>query len=133
VIVTMRKNNLDAARVKLQPLAVLQGVALAFGLLLLIALALALAVFFTTWQATPRLLNLLAHLAVVAGAFWAGKRCLRWAWLHGVVVGLAAFLLFGLLSSARQPLLSWLWWQRMLRMVLAAMFGGMLGGLGRKV
>ena len=94
-----RKNDLEAARFWLQPLAVLQGLVVALGFLFLFSTGLAVVVYFSSWQATPSLLTLLAHLAVFAGAFWSGKKCLRKAWIHGIAVGCLAFLLFGFLGS----------------------------------
>lgn len=124
-----RKNDLEAARFWLQPLAVLQGLVVALGFLFLFSTGLAVVVYFSYWQATPSLLTLLAHLAVFAGAFWSGKKCLRKAWIHGIAVGCLAFLLFGFLGSGGHAFSSWLWWQRLLRMVLVTMLGGMVGGL----
>jgi len=125
----VKKNNLDAAGFKLQPVAVLQGTVVVLVLLFLASVVLALAVSFSPWQAGAGLLKAIAHLAVFAGAFWAGKKCARKAWLHGILVGLAAFILLGALGSVEQSVLSWLWWQRLLRMLFAAMLGGMVGGL----
>ena len=129
-MISMKKrNNLDTAGFWLQPMAVLQGTAVALALLLFSSLGLALAVCFLPWQAAPNLLNLLAHLAVFAGAAWSGKKCLKKAWIHGIAVGLASFVLLGFLGSADIALLTWLWWQKLLRMLFVAMLGGMMGGL----
>ena len=128
-MISIMKKNLDAAGLWLQPLAVLQGTAVACVLLLFTALGLAVVVFFSHWQAAPRLLCSLAHLAVFLGAVWAGKKCTRKAWVHGVLVGVVAFVLLGLFGSVEQSVLTWLWWKGMLRMALLAMVGGMVGGL----
>ena len=123
-----RKNDLEAARFWLQPLAVLQGLVVALGFLFLFSTGLAVVVYFSYWQATPSLLTLLAHLAVFAGVL-VREKCLRKAWIHGIAVGCLAFLLFGFLGSGGHAFSSWLWWQRLLRMVLVTMLGGMVGGL----
>lgn len=130
-MVMTRKNAADINGLSLQPAAVLQGFVLSQLLLLLIAAVLALAVYFSPWQASAKLLNVLAHVGVFAGAVWAGMRCRNKAWLHGVLVGVLAFLVFSVIGYAGPLLTTWLWWRKLIKMVFVAMLGGMLGGLMR--
>ncbi len=86
----MGKKNTSEGRLKtnLHPLAVLQGLLLMLLLITLISFIMALFVYFASWRGGhPLLLNVLTHLSVVAGALWAGRRCERKAWLHGLLVG----------------------------------------------
>lgn len=109
--------------------AILQGLFLTLVLIILISLVLAFLVYFSAWQTNLRLLNLLAHSSVIGGAIWAGRRSERKAWLHGLIVGVLAFLLLTWIGDNQGLFATWLWWKRLLRMGLVAMLGGILGGL----
>lgn len=113
----------------LHVVAILQGLFLTLVLIILISLVLAFLVYFSAWQTNLRLLNLLAHSSVIGGAIWAGRRSERKAWLHGLIVGVLAFLLLTWIGDNQGLFATWLWWKRLLRMGLVAMLGGILGGL----
>ncbi|HHT91510.1 MAG: TIGR04086 family membrane protein [Bacillota bacterium] len=123
------KNNREIDGYSLRPIAILKGFVLSQFLLLCVSVALALAVYFSSWQASPRLLNVLAHVAVFGGASWAGMCCHRKAWLHGVAVGILAFLVLSWIGYGERFFTTWLWWKAFLQMGLVAMFGGVFGGL----
>lgn len=116
----------------LKPMAVLQGLFLMLLLIILISLILALFVYFAAWQSNPRLLNVFTHLSVVGGAIWAGSRCGRKAWLHGLLVGVGAYLLLTWIGDNQELFATWLWVKRLVRMSFVAMLGGILGGLARQ-
>ncbi len=116
----------------LHPMALLQGVFLVVVLLMLLSLILALLVYFASWQGSPRLFSVLVHLAVVIGSVWAGNRCQRRAWFHGLCVGTAAFLLLTWLGGNQGLFATVLWWKRLLRMAFLGLLGGILGGLLRQ-
>ncbi len=130
----MGKKNTSEGRLKtnLHPLAVLQGLLLMLLLLTLISFIMALFVYFASWRGHPRLLNVLTHLSVVAGALWAGSRCERKAWLHGLLVGVCAFLLLTWFGGNQGLFATWLWLKRLMRMGFVAILGGILGGLARE-
>lgn len=123
------KNNSQDSGLWLQPMAVIQGVVLAFFLLIIISIVLAFLVYFSSWQATPRLLNVLAHLSVFAGALLAGRRCNQKAWVHGIVVGILAFIILSIMGYGESLFVTWLWWKRLFRMSFISMLGGIVGGL----
>lgn len=124
----VKKNSVETVG-SVQPAAVLQGVGAALAALILAAAGLAVAVYFSLGEAAPRLLRSLAQLAFFIGAFWAGRRCERRAWLHGILVGVVLFLLLGLLGPGSPPLVSWLWWRKLVPLTLLGMVGGIVGGL----
>jgi len=126
-----KKSAIENSRsgAKLDLVAILQGLFLTLVMVILISLVLALLVYFSSWQTNLRLLNLLAHSSVIGGSIWAGRRSGNKAWLHGVVVGVLAFLLLTWIGDNQGLFASWLWWKRLLRMGLVAMLGGILGGL----
>jgi putative membrane protein (TIGR04086 family) len=109
--------------------AILQGLFITLVLIILISAVLTLLVYFSSWQINLRLLNLLAHSSVIGGAIWAGRRSERNAWLHGVVVGMLAFLFLTWMGDDQGLFATWLWWKRLLRIGLLTMLGGILGGL----
>ncbi|HHY10485.1 MAG TPA: TIGR04086 family membrane protein, partial [Firmicutes bacterium] len=86
------KNNKGAAAFNVT--AAVQGLFFTVLLVILISLVLAVMVSFFDWESSTKILNVLAHSAVIGGAIWAGNRCGKKAWLHGVAVGVMAFLLF---------------------------------------
>lgn len=130
----MGKKNTTEGRhgTGLHPIAVLQGLFLLLLLITLVSLVLALFVYFASWQGNPRLFNVLSHLSVVAGAIWAGSRCERKAWLHGLLVGVIAFLLLTWMGNNQGLFATWLWLRHLSRMAFVAMLGGVLGGLTKQ-
>lgn len=78
------KNNREIDGYSLRPIAILKGFVLSQFLLLCVSVALALAVYFSSWQASPRLLNVLAHVAVfgapvgLACAAIGRRGCMAW-------------------------------------------------------
>ncbi len=130
-MIGMTRNANGTKGFALQPIAVLQGFIASQFFLLLISVVLAFAVYFSPWKASPKLLHVLAHAAVFAGAVWAGLRCQMKAWLHGILVGVLAFVVFSVVGYGGVPLSTWLWWRRFLKMGFVAMLGGILGGLSR--
>lgn len=123
-----KKNNTQTSGFRLQPVAILQGFFFTLVLLLFISISLAVVVYFSSWQASPKLLNLLAHLGVLGGAILAGRRCDKKAWCHGILVGVLAFLFLSWIGSG-EVLVTWLWAKSLLKMGIVAMLGGILGGL----
>ncbi|MCK9524893.1 MAG: TIGR04086 family membrane protein [Limnochordia bacterium] len=124
-----KKNDTEGSRLYLDPVALLQGFILAQVLLLLLTIVLATLVYFSSWQASLGLLAALAHLGVLGGSVVAGWRCHKRAWLHGVVVGVAAFLVLSWLGYGDSPFVTWAWWNALLKMTMVAMLGGIFGGL----
>jgi putative membrane protein (TIGR04086 family) len=132
VIVMEKRSNTERAGFYLRPIAVLQGFILSQILVLLSSIILALVVYFSSWMVSPRLLSTLTHLGVFGGAILAGWRCHNRAWLHGVVVGLVAFLIYGFVAHGGPLLMTWIWWKGLAKMTFVAMLGGILGGLFSK-
>lgn len=128
-MVMAKKNSRETNGSNLRPIAIVKGFVLSQFILLCISVALALAVYFSSWRASPELLNILAHVGVFAGAIWAGVSCHKKAWLHGIVVGLVAFVVLSWMGYGGPAFTSWLWWKGLLQMGLVAMLGGILGGL----
>jgi putative membrane protein (TIGR04086 family) len=124
-----KKNDTEGNRLYLEPVALLQGFIMAQALLLLLTFVLATLVYFSSWQASPGLLAVLAHLGVLGGSALAGWRCHKRAWLHGIVVGVAAFLVLSLVGYGESPFVTWAWWNALIKMTMAAMLGGIFGGL----
>ncbi|NLJ80433.1 MAG: TIGR04086 family membrane protein [Firmicutes bacterium] len=108
---------------------ILQGLLLTIFLHLAAVVILAFLVSYCDWQAETKLLNLLAHVGVLAGAIMAGNRCERKAWLNGLLVGAAAFLILTWVAEKGMLFGTWLWWKRLFRMGPLAISGGILGGL----
>lgn len=121
------KNNKSPIAISITVVA--QGLFLAFLLMVLVVFILAVLVSFFDWESNTKTLNLLAHAVVVGGAIWAGHRCKKKAWLHGIIVGIGAFLLFNWIGERQGLFITWLWWKRCLRMCFVSMLGGILGGL----
>lgn len=109
--------------------ALFQGLVVIMLLIMTLSFGLSLVVSYSSWQSSPRLLNFLTHLSVFFGALWAGRRCQRKAWIHGIVVGLVAFALFSWFGSRQELILTGIWGRALLRVVLVGILGGMLGGL----
>src|SRR5690554_667136 len=129
----MGKDNLERKRrIDLHLISVLQGLSFTLLLIIMISLVLALLAHFASWQCSTRLLSLFTHASVIGGAIWAGKRCGSKAWLHGLLVGMAAFLIFTWIGGNQTLFATWLWLKRLLRMGFVAMLGGILGGLIRE-
>lgn len=129
VIVMAKKNGTEVNGFHLRPLAIVQGFMLSLILLLLISLVLAATVYFSSWQANSRLLNILAHFAVFGGAILAGCRCHKRAWLHGIMIGVVVFFIFSWVGYGGSLFTTWLWWKGLLKMGFVSMLGGILGGL----
>lgn len=124
----VKKNSVETVG-WVQPAAIVQGVVAALAALLLIAVVLAVVVHFSLGEAAPRLLTSLVQLAFFLGAFWAGRSCQRRAWLHGILVGVVLFVLLGFFGAGGPPLVSWLWWRKLVPLALLGMVGGIVGGL----
>jgi putative membrane protein (TIGR04086 family) len=126
-----KKNGTNVGDSCLRPVAIFQGFLLALLLLLLVSIVLGAVVYFSSWQSNARLLNLLAHFTVLGGSMLAGCRCHKKAWLHGITVGIMVFAVFSWLGYDGVSFVTWLWWKSLLKMLLVAMLGGVLGGLLR--
>lgn len=125
----VNKNNAPPTGWLIQVRALVRGVLGAFILLIILSIILALAVSVSSWQPTVRILSALVHAAVFIGALLAGRSCEQKAWLHGILVGVLAFLLLSFMGFGESFLVTWLWWRRLGRMIFVAMLGGIVGGL----
>lgn len=132
VIYVAKKNSADLGGAYVQPSAVIQGLFVALLLLVIAALLLATIVYFSSWQGSLKLLSTLAHACVLIGSLWAGRSSERKAWLHGSIVGVLSFFVLGWIGHNPILLLSWFWWQRLLRIGLISMLGGIVGGLVKR-
>lgn len=129
VIVMAKRNDNEIIGMQLRPLVILQGFILSQLLLFLVSIILASLVYFSSWQAGNGLLSILGNLGVFGGAIWAGCRCYKRAWLHGIAVGILAFSILSFVGHGGPLLMTWLWWKGLLKMGFVAMLGGILGGL----
>ncbi len=129
MILMAKKKNPEITGFNLRPVAILHGFILSQLLLLTISIGLALVVYFSHWQASPRLLIVLAHFGAFGGAMRAGIRCHSKAWLHGIAVGLLVFLVLSWVGNGGPLFITWMWWRGLLKMAFVAMLGGILGGL----
>lgn len=124
-----KRNGTEGNGMFLEPVALVQGTILSQLLWIIMSVVLATIVYFSTWQASPGLLAFLAHVAGLVGGIFAGWRCKKRAWLHGVVLGIAVYALFSYIGYGELPFVTWPWWKGLLKMALVAMIGGIVGGL----
>ncbi len=132
-MINVVKNSINGSKWSddLEINCILQGFGFAFTLLIALAFILAIIVYFSSWSVSSRVLGILTYLSMFFGAFWAGCRSDRRAFLHGIIVGVIGYVALGLMID-QKLFVNFVWWKGLLKMGLVSMPGGIIGGLTRE-
>lgn len=108
---------------------ILQGLFTAFVAMLVFSILLTLVVMFFDWQESQNTLLVLNYISIALGGLYAGTRCARRIWFHGLLIGVAYLLILTWLHGDLMLVPSFGWVKRLAGVGLCGMFGAIIGSL----
>lgn len=126
-----RTRSANGDRFAVQPGALVTGLVVGYGFILLAGALFGLAMAWTPWAPTPgaRLFRAVSLVGVAVGGFYAGRAARGRSWLHGALTGAAAFAVALTTAGPPDSAAPMQWAAAFSLASLSGMVGGMAGGM----